>query len=269
MKRMILTGMLALATGLLPVTAQQPPAAQQKGGGQQGGQPQLIPGTKSVGETQAVVALIQAAQSQNADAVIKAADELITKYADTTFKETALLQEGEAYKSKKDNDKAQIYFERALESNPKSYQAELMLGGQLAQNTRENDLDKEEKLTKATNFLNGSMANIQAATKPNPQLTDAQWEDQKKYILGEAHNDLGLIALIRKKYDVAATEFKTAAENDPQDAYLVREASALHSGGKEAEAVAICDKVLANPQVHPQIKQVATQIRDAAAKAKK
>jgi tetratricopeptide (TPR) repeat protein len=269
MKRMILTGTLALATGLLPALAQQPPAAPQKGGGQQSGQPQLIPGTKSVGETQAVVALIQAAQAQNPDAVIKAADDLITKYADTTFKETALLQEGEAYKSKKENDKAQIYFERALETNPKSYQAELMLGGLISQNTRENDLDKEEKLTKATKYLNESMANIQAATKPNPQLTDAQWEDQKKYIIGEAHNDLGLIALIRKKYDVAATEFKTAADNDPQDAYLVREASALHSGGKDAEAIAICEKVLANPQVNPTIKQVTTQIRDAAAKAKK
>ena len=26
----------------------------------------------------------------------------------------------------------------------------------------------------------------------------------------EAHNDLGLVALTRKKYDVAITEFKTA-----------------------------------------------------------
>jgi hypothetical protein len=95
MKRKLLTGTLALAAGLTGLMAQQgkqtkgqtkgdqaPPAQQQ--------QAQLIPGTKSAGESEALMALIQA--QGNPDATIKAADELLTKYADTTFKETALLQ---------------------------------------------------------------------------------------------------------------------------------------------------------------------------------
>lgn len=274
MKRIILTGTLALATGILPVMAQQQKGAapqDQKGGAPAGQQQQqqLIPGTKSPGESQAVMALIQAAQSGNPDAVIKAADELITKYADTTFKETALLQEADAYQRKNDAVNAQIYGEKALEVNPKSYQAELTLGEILATKTRENDLDKEEKLTKATKYLNDAITNVQAAAKPNPQLSDAQWEEGKKYVVAEAHNGLGMAALVRKKYDVAAAEFKLAADTDPQPAYLVRLASALHSGGKEAEAIAICDKVLADPQLHPQIKNVATQIKNAATAAKK
>jgi tetratricopeptide (TPR) repeat protein len=273
MKRMILTGTLALATGILPVMAQQQKGAapQDQKGGQPAGQQQqqLVPGTKSPGESQAVIALIQAAQTGNPDAVIKAADELITKYADTTFKETAYLQEADAYQRKNDAVNAQIYGEKALEVNPKSYQAELTLGEILATKTRENDLDKEEKLTKATKYLNDAIANVQAAAKPNPQLSDAQWEEGKKYVVAEAHNGLGMVALVRKKYDVAATEFKTAADTDPQPAYLVRLASAYHSAGKEAEAIAICDKVLADPQLHPQIKSVATQIKNAASAAKK
>jgi tetratricopeptide (TPR) repeat protein len=272
MKRMILTGALGLATGILPAVAQQPkqeqPKQDQKGGAQQQ-QPQLIPGTKSVGESQALIALIQAAQSQNNDAVIKAADELVTKYADTQFKETALLQEAEAYKNKNDADKAQIYGEQALAANAKSYQAQLMLGEILASKTRENDLDKEEKLTKATKYLSDAIVNVQTASKPNPQITDAQWEEGKKFVVAEAHNGLGMVALVRKKYDIAATEFKSAADSDPQPAYLVRLASSLHSSGKEAEAIEVCDKVLADPQLHPQIKQVATQIKTAATAAKK
>ena len=39
------------------------------------------------------------------------------------------------------------------------------------------------------------------------------------------------------------------------------------SAGKHAEAIAICDKVLADPQLHPQIKQVATNIKNAATAA--
>ena len=91
----------------------------------------MIPGTKSAGESQALMALIQA--QGNPDATIKAADDLLTKYADTTFKETALLEEANAYQQKGDDDKAQIYGERVLEANPKSFQAELMLGEMLAQ----------------------------------------------------------------------------------------------------------------------------------------
>lgn len=85
----------------------------------------------------------------------------------------------------------------------------------------------------------------------------------------EAHNGLGMLALLSKKYDVAITEFKTASDTDPQPAYLVRLASAYESSGKHAEAIAMCDKVLADPQLHPTIKQVATNIKNAATAASK
>jgi tetratricopeptide (TPR) repeat protein len=267
MKRLILTGTLVLATGLTALMAQQ-----QKGNAPAQGQPAQQakpsgPAPKSKGELEALQALM-AAQG-NPDATIKAGDDLLTKYADTDFKEAALQSIAMAYQQKGDTDKAQIYAERLLEVNPKSYQAELMIGELLASKTRENDLDKEEKLSKADKMLNGAIANVNAAQKPNPQLSDAQWEEGKKYVIAQAHNGLGMVALVRKKYDAAATEFKTAAETDPQPAYQVRLASALLSAGKNEEAIAVCDKVLADPQLHPQIKNVATNIKNQAAAGKK
>lgn len=269
MKRLILTGTLVMATGLTALMAQQ-----QKGNAQppaQGQQAQQAkpsgPAPKSKGELEALQALMGA--QGNPDATIKAGEELITKFADTDFKEAALQSIAMAYQQKGDNDKAQIYAERILEINPKSYQAQLMVGELLAGRTRENDLDKEEKLSKAEKMLNGAISNVNAAQKPNPQLSDAQWEEGKKYVVAQAHNGLGMAALVRKKFDVAATEFKTAAETDPQPAYQVRLASALESGGKHDEAIAVCDKVLADPQLHPQIKQVATSIKTQATSNKK
>ncbi len=64
MKRLILTGVLGLAAGLTFPLAQA-----QKG---------LVAHTKSQGESQAVMALMQAQQA-GPDAMIKAADELITQ----------------------------------------------------------------------------------------------------------------------------------------------------------------------------------------------
>src|SRR5436190_271749 len=122
MKRLILTGTLALAAGL---TLMAQPAAQPAG-----------PAPKSKAEAEAMQA------QGNPDATIKAADDLLTKFADTQFKEMALLVEANAYQAKNDNVKALIYAEQVVGVNPKSFQAELMIGEILAGQTRENDLDK-------------------------------------------------------------------------------------------------------------------------------
>lgn len=250
MKRTIITGVLVLAAGVLGLMAQAPKV-------------------KSKGEADAVNALMQQANSRNPDGVIQAADDLVTKYADTAFKEVALYLEATAYQQKHDNEKAQIYAERVLDINAKNYQASLLLGEILALSTRENDLDKEEKLTRAEKLLNDSISNVQTAAKPNPQITDQQWDEGKKQIAAEDHNDLGLVALTRKKYDVAANEFRTADQLDPQPTFQVRLASALQSSGKNEEAIAICDKLLADPNLHPQIKAVAENVKKVAAAAKK
>ena len=263
MKKTIIIGLLACA-GAWSLAAQDK-GAPQKGAPQKG----MVQGAKSQGESDAVMALMQAANGNDFDGIIKAADNLVTKYSDTIFKESALYLEATAYQRKHDSDKAQIYCERVLDLNPKNYQAELMLGEILATTTRENDLDKEEKLTRAEKTLNDSIANVQAAAKPNQSLTDAQWEEGKKEIAAEAHNDLGLVDLTRKKFDAAVVEFKTANDADPQPAYTVRLASALQSAGKNDEAIALCDKLLADPNLHPMIKQVAENVKKNATAAKK
>jgi tetratricopeptide (TPR) repeat protein len=240
--------------------AQTAPPAKQGAAAQKG------PAPKSQAEGQALNDLFTAANAQNQDGIIKAAEDLISKFADTDFKEVALMLESQAYKAKGDTDKAQIYGERVLEINPKSFQTTLMLGEILATHTRENDLDKEEKLSKADKYLNGTIETLKTAPKPNPQIQDQQWEDAKKQLIAEAHNDLGLVALDRKKYDIAITEFKMAVDGDPQATFSVRLASAYQLAGKNTEALEICDKLLADPQLHPAIKGVALQVKAAASK---
>jgi tetratricopeptide (TPR) repeat protein len=208
-----------------------------------------------------------AAAQAGPDQTIAAAESLITGFADTEFKELALFFEARAYQQKGDMVKAQVYAERVLEINPKNYQTTLMLGEVLAQTTRENDLDKEEKLSKAEKLLTGTMENLKAAAKPNPQMADKDWDEARQQMTAEAHSALGLIALTRKKNDVAVAEFKTASDLDPQPAYLARQASALQSAGKNDDAIAICDKLLADAQLHAQIRQVVQSVRAAAIKA--
>jgi tetratricopeptide (TPR) repeat protein len=251
MKRTILAAVAAVvvvAAGASSLWAQKPPAP------------------KSAKELDAVKALFAASQA-GPDQTIAAAEALITGFADTEFKEVALFFEARSYQTKNDLVKAQVYGERVLEINPKNYQTTLLLGEVMAQTTRENDLDKEEKLAKAEKYLKDTIENLKTAAKPNPQTPDKDWEDARQQMTAEAHSGLGLCALTRKKYDAAVAEFKAASDLDPQPAFLVRQASALQSLGKNDEAIVICDKVLADPQLHPQIKQVTEGVRAAAIKA--
>jgi tetratricopeptide (TPR) repeat protein len=265
MKRIVLTGaLLALgAAGLLaqPTTA-QPPAAAPAPAAPKG------PAPKSQGELQALQELQKNAQAGDPDALIKSADDLLTKYPDTDFKAMVLSAEAGAYQQKRDWIKAQIYGEQALAADPKSFQANLLLADILSQHTGEHDLDKEEKLTKAEKYVHQAIDLISTAPKPNPQITDAQWEDYKKQLTGQAQHDLALINMTRKNWDAAIAAFKAAIAVDPQPAYEVQMASCLQSEGKNDEAIALCDKVLAEPNLHPQIKAAAQGIKDNATKAK-
>ena len=179
-----------------------------------------------------------------------------------------LFIEADAYERKGDLDHMVIYAERVLEADPKDFRASLMLARYYASHTRENDLDREEKLGKAEKYANSVIEMMKTLPKPNPGITDEQWAEARKDSAAEGYNSIGLANLTRKKYDAAAASFKSALETNsrPEPAYMVRLASALQSAGKNDEAIAWCDKVTAIPDVHPQIKNVAAQIRALAVK---
>jgi tetratricopeptide (TPR) repeat protein len=260
MKRMILTGILAgivaIGAGVTCLMAQATAPAVPKG-----------PAPKSKAEAEALQA-IQAALN-DPDKTIAACENLITKFADTDFKGIALYMEADAYEKKADFDHMVIFAERALEANPQDFRAVLMLAKHYAMHTRELDLDREEKLAKAEKLSNQVIEMMKTLPKPNPQVPDDQWAAAKKDLTAEAYNAIGLANLVRKKYDVAATAFKTAVDTNsqPEPAYMVRLASALQSEGKNDEAIVWCDKVLADASTHPTIKQVATNVRALAIKA--
>jgi tetratricopeptide (TPR) repeat protein len=243
MKRTILTGVLAMAAGLSSLWAQP-----------------IAPKVKSQAEAKAIKAIQDAAADP--DAVIKAAEELINKYSDSDFKEFALTMEAHAYQQKRDDVNAQLIAERVLEINPKAYSMQLVLGEVIAPGIKEHDLDRKEKVDKCTKLFTDAIANAAAAVKPNSQISDADWAGFQKSNVAEGHNGLGILALLDKNWDVAIKEFQAAVDNDPeQDAYATRLASSYYSAGKYTEAIALCDKLLAKPNLNPQIARVVNNIK--------
>jgi tetratricopeptide (TPR) repeat protein len=190
---------------------------------------------------------------------IQAGEEVIANFEKTDFKSFVFFTIAQSYLAKKDDVKAIVYGERALEADPKDYQASLLLAQTIATKVRENDLDRDERYKDAEKYAKQAIENIPAATKPNAQLTDEQWDNEKKNLTADAHQYLGIIAMGRKKYDVAVSEFGEAVTgaHDPDPAAIVRLAAADNKAGKYDDAIANADKVMALPNIAASIKQFA------------
>ena len=275
MKRTILTGILALVAGVAVLMAQQgqpapagqaPPAAQPGQAAPPAPAAPAGPRPKSPEEAAALQALGAAQKAGDGDAIVKAAEDLLTRFADTQFKEQALTLEGLAYEMKSDPTNEQVAWGRVMEVNPKSIIANLKLGGLIAKQTKDKDLDRDDQLAKAEKCLNTAIDGLKTAPSAQVAPLDA-----------EAHNGLAMVALTRatankdtdpRKYDKAIAEMQIAASEDPeQAAYQARLAAMLQSAGKNAESIALCDKILALPDLNPAIKSFTTTVRAAAAKA--
>src|SRR5436190_8675509 len=245
MKTNVIAGMALLAMGVL--SAQPKPPAPEE-----------------------LKALQEIVNATTVDARVAAADNFVKGFPKSEYRSFALTMAAEAYEMSGNVTKAIIYYQQVLEASPKDYNAMLMLAAETARTTREFDLDKEEKLAKAEKFAKDGMALVPTATKPNPQITDAQWEDLKKDDLARGHEALGMIALARKKYDAAAGEFKTATEtaSQPQPSTFIRLAGSYTDAGKPDQAIAALDKVLAMPNLPDQIKQIAQSEKARAEKGK-
>lgn len=228
---------------------------------------QKQPKPKSQKELDALMAIQNA---QDPDSRIAAVENLITKFADTEFKTMALTIAMSSAQQKNDFEKTIIYAERTLEADPKNYNAMLAIAGELARRTREFDLDKEDKLNRAEKLAREAQEVLKTAESPRPDITAEQWAGYKKDLEAQAHEVLGLSAMVRKKYDVAVQEFKTstevASQQDP--ATFARLAQAYREGGKHDDAIATADKVLAMPNLNPAVKQYAEQQKALATKAK-
>src|SRR5579885_236459 len=190
---------------------------------------------------------------------VKAAKEFVVKFADSQYKGIALYDAAEAADQKGDWQKAIIYGDESLQADSTNFDAKLLVAGEIAQHTRENDLDKDDKLAKAEKYTKEALEAIPTAAKPQPSIKDEQWENYKKYATARAHVDLGLIAMAQRKTAVEAQEFKTAVDmmNPPDQVAMARLANAYNELKQYDDALAVLNKLLAMSDLNPVVKNFA------------
>ncbi len=222
-------------------------------------------GPKSPKERDALVAIQNA---PDADGKLKAIDDMLANFADTAYKPILLDMAVGIAQQKGDYPLTIVWAERDLEASPKSYVAMLAISTSTASNTKEFDLDRNEKLDKAEKYAHQALDAVKTATKP-PLVPEDKWPDAQKYYEASAHAALAMVAADRKKYDDAIAEYKTAIDISPDPASMIRLGDTYVKAGKYDDAIAMFDKVSAMPDVPPAFKQFATNAKNNAIAKKK
>ncbi len=244
----------------ISVMAQQPaaPAAAQPG-----------PHPKSQKEVEALQKVQAALQANNWDGEIQAINYVLENFADTQYKVMLLGMAQEAAQNKGDYAGAVAFGEQTLEADPNNIPARVYMAESIAQHTRENDLDKEQKLKKVDDYANKALDLLKAATTPPAGTPEAQWPDLKKQLTSQCYDALGQVADLRKNYPDSIQDFKTALENQPSNSVAeVRLAKTYFDAKQYDDAIATADKVLAMNDAPAVVKQFAQQQKANATKMK-
>ena len=162
----------------------------------------------------------------------------------------------------------EVYAERALKEDPKDATAQLAIASTTIAGTKEFDLDKEQKLVKAEKYSNAALESLKTETPPNPQMHGRTVAGSKEADGRGSIRQPGAAAALRKKYDVALTKDKTAADQDPDPVILVRLANAYNEAKQPENAITTCDRILAMNDAPAQVKQIAQSEKAKAEKAK-
>lgn len=181
---------------------------------------------------------IQNATDSNAR--IAAAQYLLTQYKDTEFKEFANQNLMMSYQELNDLGNMVVYAEETLAINPSNVGVLLELAYVIPSRTREFDLDKTEKLSRAEGYAMKAMSLVPNLTKLDPNLPDDQWLDIKKDYMSRGNESLGVIESKRENYDAAASLLQKAIDVAPQAMAMTyyHLADAQLGAGKKAEALA-------------------------------
>lgn len=241
---------MAVVVAAVPVLAQQPKAHTKK-------------------EAEALQKVQADAQAGNYDAEINDINYVLENFVDTEFKAILLDWAVEAAESKGDYAQLVTFGQQAIQANPNDVVARVSLAENIAQHTRENDFDKEQKLKQVDEYAQKAIDLLKTEDNPPQGIAPDKWPAYRKQLTSGAYDALGQAAALRKKYPDSIQDYKNAIDADPGAAASSARLAKVYVDAKQYDdAIATADKVLAMNDAPAVVKQFAQQQKDAATRAK-
>jgi tetratricopeptide (TPR) repeat protein len=150
---------------------------------------------------------------------MQSVDKFVTDFPDSELRGVAYQQGLRGAQMSNDYEKALEYSRKALQFYPDDILSLLILSTWIPERTIESDPLRDAKLSEAANSANKLLEVVANLKKPEGEAED-QWNLQNKELNGRPHAALGFIALQKKEYAAAETEYEKAINFMPADPTL-------------------------------------------------
>jgi tetratricopeptide (TPR) repeat protein len=113
-------------------------------------------------------------------------------------------------------EKTVNYGTRIIAVDPGNLIALFYMAVTIPERIKDEDLDRQQRLDQTTTYAK-KLLEITATMQKPLQMTDDQWKAQLSQLQAGGHSALAFVALLKKDYAGAITEFKKSLELDPKD----------------------------------------------------
>jgi tetratricopeptide (TPR) repeat protein len=139
-----------------------------------------------------------------------AADDFAAKFPNSELRASLYTRAMNLYSQANNTEKVIITGRKAIAADPANPVPLVQVASALAETTRDNDLDREQRLAEAAKDAQAAIDNIDTGLLIPPNADPAKVEAAKHSILTMAYDTLGMVNMDRNDYAVAVTNLQKA-----------------------------------------------------------
>ncbi|MGA9567702.1 MAG: hypothetical protein WBS19_19410 [Candidatus Korobacteraceae bacterium] len=231
----ITAALLLASLAMAQATANQPSAPAQ--GAQAAAAPAAPPAQhQPQAKTAEEYAAYTAAASKTDPAQMEAAaDDFAQKFPTSELKELLYVRVMSLYQQQNNSAKVIATGRKAIELNPTNPVPLVAVASALVMDTRESDLDRDNRYAEAGKDAQAALDNIDTGLEVPPNVPPAQVAAAKANLRSIAYDTLGVIAMNKKDYAAAEQSFQKAADlmKDQPDAVVYLRLSVAQDNEKK------------------------------------
>lgn len=263
MKRLAMIGVALLVTSVsfaqsdkpaTPATGQQAPAAAPQG--------KRPPQAKTQPEFDAYKA---AAASPDAASLEKAADDFAAKFPESELRILLYKSAMQQYQKTGNSEKIVAMGRKALAIDPDDPESLVTVASELAEKTRDTDLDKDQRLDEAMKLAQKALQTIETDVAVPANTPQAQVDAYKGQIRSFAYSIIGTLEFKKDQFPQAEADLRKSIDaypSQPDPVVILRLAISLDRQEKYADALKEANRAVELTQEGTPAGQLARQERD-------
>lgn len=158
------------------------------------------------------------------DRLIQLGEDFLKAYPESRYRALVYSRLTQSYFNKQQMDKMFAVGDKALAANPNDLTVLTLVGWVLPHTYNPNDLDADQKLNRAEQYLKHALELLATLQKP-ANLTDEEYTKSKNDALSRCHSGLGLVYFRRQRFADSIPELQQATQLaptlDPVDLFVL------------------------------------------------